>query len=109
MSILVIATAQHAQNKNNQDMPDQDHNFETLLITTKKEAAIYHGMYTSLGLWRERNRHHRRNGTTRNWLVFNECNNKLEDYGSGILSIRAAIVCAAKLGSSTIYPAGAWG
>ena len=109
MSILVIATAQHTQNKNNQNMPDQDHTFETLLITTRKEAAIYHGMYTSLGLWHERNRYHQRNGRTRNWLFLNECNNKLEDYGSGILLIRAAIVCTAKLAPSMVDPAGAWG
>ena len=33
----------------------------------------------------------------------------LEDYGSGILLILAAMACTAKLAQSTVYLAGAWG
>lgn len=33
----------------------------------------------------------------------------LEDYGSGILLILAAIACTAKLAQATVYLAGAWG
>jgi len=33
----------------------------------------------------------------------------LEDYGSGILLILAAVACTAKLAQSTVYLAGAWG
>ena len=33
----------------------------------------------------------------------------LEDYGSGLLLILAAMACTAKLAQSTIYLAGAWG
>lgn len=33
----------------------------------------------------------------------------LEDYGSGVLLILAAVACTAKLAQSTIYLAGAWG